>query len=212
MKIIPDSIQKYSETHTSAEPDLLSRLNRETHLKMLYPRMISGHHQGRFLSMISKMVNPQRILEIGTFTGYSAICLAEGLVSGGRLDTIDINDENEELVRQYLQEADLTDRVSLHFGDAMKIIPTLEDPYDLVFIDADKENYIHYFEMVIEKIPAGGIILVDNVLWSGKVLDPGDNDKESEGIRLFNDFVQQDARVDNVLLTLRDGLMMLRKK
>ena len=212
MKIIPDSIQKYSEAHTSAEPDLLVRLNRETYVKMLYPRMISGHHQGRFLSMISKMINPRRILEIGTFTGYSAICLAEGLRPGGRLDTIDINDENEDLLRQYFREAGISDQVDLHFGDAMSIIPALDYTWDLVFIDADKENYVHYFEMVIGKIPSGGIILVDNVLWSGKVLDIGDNDKESEGIRAFNDLVQKDSRVDHVLLTLRDGLMMLRKK
>jgi len=212
MNIIQEDIQKYAEQCTSSEPAVLTELSRETYINFLYPRMLSGHLQGRFLSMISAMMNPKRILEIGTFTGYSAICLAEGLSEDGILHSIELNDENEEKIRKYLIKTNLIDKVQLHFGDAMKILPGLQDTFDLVFLDADKENYINYYHLVFNKLRKGGIILADNSLWSGKVVDNTQNDKETQGIREFNSIVTQDSRVDNVLLTIRDGIMIIRKK
>jgi len=212
MEIINREFQEYAEAYSSKEPEELSRLNRETHVHHLFPRMLSGHLQGRLLSMISHIINPTRILEVGTYTGYSAICLAEGLAPGGVLHTIEINNENEDIIRKYLVKTNNTDRIILHFGDAIKIIPTINETFDLVFLDADKERYIDYFKLVIKKVKPGGIILADNVFWDGKVLDDNVKDKESEGIRKFNQFIREDNRVEQVLLTVRDGIMIIRKK
>lgn len=209
MDFLPDAIESYVEAHTGAESDLLKKINRETHAQVLKPRMLSGHVQGRFLSLVSKMLCPTRILEIGTYTGYSAICLAEGLPPQGKLITIDINEELESRVRSYFATAGIADRVDYRIGDARKIIPTLEDRFDLVFIDADKENYSIYFDLVIDKVVAGGLILADNVLWSGKVIDPKP-DKDTKAIVDFNHKIQNDPRVENLLLPLRDGIMMMR--
>lgn len=212
MEIINREFQEYAEAFSSKEPEELSKLNRETYVNHLFPRMLSGHLQGRLLSMISHIINPTRILEVGTYTGYSAICLAEGLAPGGVLHTIEINNENEDIIRKYLVKTNNTDRIILHFGDAFKIIPNINETFDLVFLDADKERYIDYFELVIKKVKPGGIILVDNVLWDGKVLDNNVKDKESVGIRRFNEFIREDNRVEQVLLTVRDGIMIVRKK
>lgn len=210
MDFIDEAIQRYAGQHTSGENDLLKRINRDTHAKMMMPRMLSGHLQGRFLSMISHMIKPVRILEIGTYTGYSALCLAEGLAPGGTLITIDINEELEARVRSYFAEAGLTDNIDYRIGDATKIIPSLEGPFDLVFIDADKENYSRYFDLVISKVREGGIILADNVLWSGKVLQEK-QDKDTRAITEFNQKIMADRRVENVLLPIRDGIFMIRK-
>jgi predicted O-methyltransferase YrrM len=212
MNIIPEEIQHYAENCSSREPEILSALNRETHTDFLYPRMLSGHLLGRFLSMISVMIKPRRILEIGTFTGYSAICLAEGLHEEGVLHTIELNDENEHKIREYLKKAGIEEKIQLHFGNALEIIPGLDETFELIFLDADKENYLNYYNLVFKKLKQGGIILADNTLWSGKTLDLAQTDKETEGIREFNEAVTQDSRVDNVLLTIRDGIMMIRKK
>jgi predicted O-methyltransferase YrrM len=212
MEIIDKEIQKYAEYYSSNEPEELSKLNRETYVNHLFPRMLSGHLQGRFLSMISHIINPKRVLEVGTYTGYSAICLAEGLAEGGFLHTIEINCENEEVIRKYLKKTNNSDKVILHFGDAFKIIPEIEEMFDLVFIDADKERYVDYFELLIEKVKPGGLILADNTLWDGKVLDNMANDKESVGIRRFNNYIKNDPRIEHVLLTIRDGIMFIRKK
>lgn len=210
MDIINPEIQNYAEYHTSPESDLLKKINRDTHANVLRPRMLSGHVQGRLLSLISNMVKPAYILEIGTYTGYSAICLAEGLKPQGKLVTIDINEELEHSVRQYFSTAGLADKIDFRIGNALQIIPTLKEKFDLVFIDADKENYARYFDLVIDNVNLGGIILADNVLWSGKVLDEKP-DKDTKAIIDFNTKVNQDPRVENVLLTMRDGIMMIRK-
>lgn len=212
MNIIPDDIQKYAQNCSSSEPDILAALNRETYTDFLFPRMLSGHLQGRFLSMISALVKPRRILEVGTFTGYSAICLAEGLDEDGLLHTIELNDENESKIVEYFKRSGFEKKIKLHFGDAMEVIPNLDTTFDLIFLDADKENYLNYYNLVFDKLRRGGIILADNTLWSGKVLDLSEMDKETEGIREFNEAVTQDSRVENVLLTIRDGIMMIRKK
>ena len=189
----------------------MKRINRETHLSVLMPRMLSGHLQGRVLSMISKMIKPKCVLEIGTYTGYSAICMAEGLAPEGRLITLDINEELESRVRSYFREAGIEDCVDYRIGDAREIIPTLTDQFDLVFIDADKSSYGLYFDLVIDKMNPGGIILADNVLWSGKVISDKP-DKDTSAILEFNKKVHEDSRVENVLLPVRDGIMILRKK
>ena len=214
MEFIDPRIDQYAETHTSPESDVLAELNRETHLKVLQPRMLSGHLQGRLLSLISKIQGPKRILEIGTYTGYSAICLAEGMGEGGTIDTIDINEELRPLVVRYLEKAGLTDVVNLHYGRASEVLNNLQGPYDLVFIDADKSNYVAYYDAVIDKVSPGGIIIADNVLWSGKVLDGTDDsaDDDTRTLREYNQKVLADDRVDNVLLPIRDGLMVARKK
>jgi predicted O-methyltransferase YrrM len=212
MKIINEKIQHYAELFSSEEPEILVELNRETYVKHLFPRMLSGHHQGRFLSMMSKMLNPKRILEIGTFTGYSALCLAEGLAEDGLLHTIEINNENEAIIRKYIEKTGNTNKIILHFGTALNIIPGIDEIFDMAFLDADKESYIEYFNLVIDKIRPGGIILADNALWDGKVLDQRSTDKESVGIRTFNDYIKNDTRIDHVLLTIRDGIMIIRKK
>lgn len=212
MEFLPDIIQAYAEQHTDPEPALLAELNRETYLKVLYPRMLSGHLQGRFLAMMSKVTRPQRILEIGSYTGYSGLCLAEGLQENGVLTTIEIDPELEDMIRDYFDKAGQSHLLDLRIGNAVDIIPTLEGPFDLVFIDADKYNYTHYFEMVLPKMRQGGVILADNVLWSGQVTDPNVQDKETQGLREFANFVSSDPRVERILLPIRDGIMMIMKK
>ena len=208
MEILNEDLQRYAEQHTSPESDLLKKINRDTYAHVLMPRMLSGHLQGRVLSMISHLLKPQRILEIGTYTGYSALCLAEGLSPGGKMVTIDINEELEKKVRDHFAESQ--DKIEYKIGNALDIIPTLNEIFDLVFIDADKSNYINYFDLVIDKVRPGGFILADNVLWSGKVLNKNpDNDTKS--IIAFNHKIQHDSRVENVLLPIRDGIMMIRK-
>ncbi|MBC8082447.1 MAG: O-methyltransferase [Hymenobacter sp.] len=209
-----DENQHYADQHTSAEPPLLARLNRETHVQLLHARMLSGHAQGRLLSMISHMVRPRRVLELGTFTGYAALCLAEGLAPDGELHTIEFNPELESRIRRYVAAAGLAGRVRLHIGAAAAVVPTLAGPWDLVFIDADKINNDAYYELVLPRVSAGGFVLIDNVLWGGKVLashplKPAD--KDTRAVRAFNDKVQADPRVENVFLPLRDGLLLVRK-
>lgn len=210
MDFLDQDLQQYVEQHTSPESDLLKRINRETHVKTLKPRMLSGHLQGRVLSMISHMIRPERILEIGTFTDYSAVCLAEGMHPKGKLITIDINEELEEQARQYFAAAGLISKIDYRIGNALAIIPHLNEVFDLVFIDGDKENYGRYFDLIIEKVRPGGFILADNVLWSGKVVN-SKLDKKTNAILAFNEKIQHDSRVENVLLPLRDGIMMMRR-
>ncbi len=211
MEFLPENIALYSAEHTSPESDLLKQINRDTHARVMMPRMLSGHVQGRFLSMVSKFLQPKTILEIGTYTGYSAICLAEGLAPEGHLITIDMNEELETRVRSYFSKAGLTSKIDYRIGDAAKIIPTLNQNFDLVFIDADKENYALYYDLVFEKVNPGGAILADNVLWSGKVTQ-SKTDKDTRALIEFNKKIQADDRVENLLLPLRDGIMMIRKK
>lgn len=213
MEFLNRELQQYVESHTSPEPAILKKLNRQTNAEVLMPRMLSGHFQGRVLSMLSHMIRPRRILEIGTYTGYSALSLAEGLEEDGLLITIDINEELEGMVRNYFQESGFAEKINYIIGDARNVIPALNDLFDLVFIDADKINYLQYLEMVIEKVRKGGIIIADNVLWSGKILSNSDKkmDKDTAALMEFNSFVQNDPRVENVLLPIRDGLMIIRK-
>lgn len=213
MNFLTDSLNDYVEQHTETEPSLLTALNRQTHLKVLQPRMLSGHFQGRLLSMLAHLVQPKRILEIGTYTGYSALCLSEGLSSEGKLITIDCNYELEDFARSYFEKAGKQHQIELRIGDAMEIVPTLQETFDLVFIDADKSNYLNYYHMVLPMVSPGGLIIADNVLWSGKVLDPENNtDADTEALLAFNAFVHNDVRVQEVLLPVRDGLMLIRKK
>ena len=210
MDFVHQDIQHYAEAHTTPESDLLRKINRDTHATVLMPRMLSGHLQGSVLAMISSMIRPKNILEIGTYTGYSAICLAKGLQPGGKLVTIDINEELETKVRSYFSAAGLTAVIDYRIGNALEIIPTLTDQYDLVFIDADKENYSRYFDIVLNRVNLNGFIVADNVLWSGKVLDEKP-DKDTRAILAFNQKVHQDARVENVLLPIRDGILVMRR-
>jgi caffeoyl-CoA O-methyltransferase len=213
MNFLPPAIDDYATSHTSGESELLHDLYRETYQKVLQPRMLSGHLQGRLLSAVSKMIRPSFILEIGTYTGYSAICLAEGLAEGGHMITIDINEELEDIVSRYLERAGLTGKVKPVTGNALEIIPTLEGSPDLVFIDADKDNYCKYYELLVDRMKSGAWLLADNVLWSGKVVaKPDPRDLDTLGLLKYNDMVQQDSRVENVLLPIRDGLMLIRKK
>ncbi len=214
MDFLPQELSDYAEKYTSQESEVLSELNRDTWTNVLIPRMLSGHLQGRLLSMLSKLHRPKTILEIGTYTGYSALCLAEGLANDGVLHTIDINEELKDMVLEYIEKAGYTDRVKFHIGNAIEIIPALNIRPDLVFIDADKENYSNYYDLVIEKMPSGGIIIADNVLWSGKVLDKNEriNDEETAALYAFSEKVMNDDRVENILLPVRDGLMIARKK
>jgi predicted O-methyltransferase YrrM len=211
MEFIAKELDNYVCAHTIEESELLKRINRETHLEVLQPRMLSGHFQGRVLSMFSKMIQPECILEIGTYTGYSALCLAEGLKEKGKLITIDINEELENRVRNYFQSSDFKEQIDYRIGDAIKIIPQITEQFDIVFIDADKMNYINYYEMVFSKVKIGGYIIADNVLWSGKVADESKNDKETELLRAYNLLIYRDERVENVLFPIRDGLMIARK-
>ena len=212
MSLIPEPLQKYSEDHTSEESALLTRINRETHLHELRPRMLSGHLQGRYLSMLSKMIQPKYILEIGTYTGYSALCLAEGLQKDGKLITLEKNEELKGKISAYLDQSDYKDQIEVKIGEAASILPTLNYTWDMIFIDADKENYPVYYDMTIDNLRSGGLLLADNVLWSGKVYDPQQQDKVTNTIRSFNEMVLNDPRVENILLPIRDGIMMARKK
>ncbi len=208
--IINPEIEKYAEKYSTPENQILQKLSRETHAKVLYARMLSGHLQGNMLAIFSKMVKPNRILEIGTFTGYSALCLAQGLEEGGLLYTIDNNEELESMVRKYIKEAEMENKIKLLIGDATRLIPTINEVFDLVFIDADKINYAHYYDLVFDKVRQGGFIIADNVLWYGKVLDEK-QDKDTKAIHDFNEKIQKDSRVINTLLPLRDGLMIIQK-
>lgn len=211
MDFLPEDIARYVESHTTPETDLLKQINRDTHAQVLMPRMLSGHVQGQFLSMLSKVLRPSYILELGTYTGYSAICLAEGLTDQGKLITIDVNEELETRVRGYFKKAGLESKIDYRIGNALKLVPVLPGNIDLVFIDADKENYSAYYELVLEKVRPGGVILADNVLWSGKVTQPKP-DKDTRAILEFNKMVAEDSRVECLLLPLRDGIMMIRKR
>jgi caffeoyl-CoA O-methyltransferase len=212
MEFLPKEIEQYAETFTREEGEVLAALNRETWAKVLTPRMLSGHLQGQTLRMFSLMMRPKCILEIGTYTGYSAICLAEGLAEGGKLFTIDINEELREMVLRYVEMAGMTDRITAIVGNAREVIPTLDGPFDLVFIDADKENYANYFDLVIDRMPVGGFIIADNVLWSGKVLQPDSAlDRETIALKDFVRKLKDDPRVETVLLPIRDGLLVARK-
>jgi caffeoyl-CoA O-methyltransferase len=214
MDFLDTKIQDYAEAFTSPENEVLAQLNRETWANVLIPRMLSGHIQGRILSMFSHMLRPKSILEIGTYTGYSALCLAEGLQADGVLHTIDINEELEPMITRYIQQAGKQDQIKLHIGAALEIIPTISGNFDLVFIDADKENYAHYFDAVIDRMPSGGIIIADNVLWSGKVLDEKERteDEETAALHQYNQKIHNDERVEHLLFPVRDGLMIARKK
>lgn len=209
--MITKEIEDYITEHTSEENPLLQELYRETHLKVMHPRMLSGHVQGVFLQMISKMVRPQYILEIGTYTGYSALCLAEGLAVDGILHTIEVNEEVAEFAAKFFSRSDHQQQIKQHVGQALDIIGKLDYTFDIVFIDADKENYLNYYLTVIDKVRPGGIILADNALWDGKVVDNSGADSETRGIIEFNDHVHGDGRVTNLLLPLRDGIMILQK-
>jgi caffeoyl-CoA O-methyltransferase len=212
MSVADDGLSEYARQHSSQEDEVLAALNRETYLRTVYPNMLSGHLQGRFLGMISHLLAPRRILEIGTFTGYSAICLAKGLAEGGVLHTIDINDETMVIARKYIHLAALDDKIVLHTGNATDIIPNLHEIFDLVFIDADKPRYVTYYNAVFDKLRVGGIILADNVFWGGKVLNENKYpDRETKGILDFNKFVSEDVRVEKVMVPLRDGLLLIRK-
>lgn len=209
MNFLPEEIEEYASRFTSAEPELLSLLNRDTQAHILMPRMLSGHLQGRFLSLISRLINPKLILEIGTYTGYSALCLAEGLADDGKIFTIDINEELETMATSYFKKAGKEKQISMHVGNALEIIPALQGDFDMVFIDADKVNYVNYFNLVIDRVRKGGIIIADNVLWSGHVLKKKDDmDEETLGLVKYAENLNADPRVMNVLLPVRDGLML----
>ena len=212
--IISPEIQQYCDDHTQQENDVLKKLTRHTFANVLQPRMLSGHFQGRLLSMFSHMIKPKYVLEIGTYTGYSALCLAEGLQEGGRVITIDINPEQEETIHRFIEEAGLKNRVQFIVGDAYNIIKTLPMKFDLVFIDADKPNYLKYYEQAMEVLNEGGYIIADNVLWSGKIVDEKSlaKDKDTQLLDAFNKHVHNDPRVAHILLPIRDGLLVVRKK
>lgn len=213
MHFIPEELDDYVVSHSENEPELLQQLNRETYQKILQPRMLSGHYQGRLLSMISKLVNPKNILEIGTYTGYSALCLCEGMQNNGELHTIDVNEELVDFQRKYFNKSSFGKQIHQHLGNALNIIPKLNINFDLVFIDADKENYTNYFNAVIDKLNPGGIILSDNVLWSGKVLDTTfkKDDTSTPALIAYNALLKTDKRVETVVLPIRDGLTISRK-
>ncbi len=211
MEFLDPPLDKYVCEHTANESDLLKKINRETHLEVLQPRMLSGHFQGRVLSMFSKMIRPERILEIGTYTGYSALCLAEGLTPNGKLVTIDINEELAPRVRSYFLASEFSEQIDYKIGAAIELIPTLNEKWDIVFIDADKHNYINYYHLVFPMLNVGGYIIADNVLWSGKVIDSTQNDKDTQLLREYNRLNHEDERVEEVLFPKRDGLMVSRK-
>ncbi len=211
MDLTSEVLKEYLFACCDEEDELLKSIDRETNLKVTMPRMLSGHYQGRVLSMLSKMIHPGKILEIGTFTGYATLCLAEGLKDDGIIHTIDINEELEEMVRANFSKSPLNDKIIYHLGDATQIIPTLDDSFDLVFIDADKKNNISYYNLMMDKLKPGGIIIVDNVLWSGKVVAK-EHDQNTRLIANFNDTVTNDRRVEKLILPVRDGLFLIRKK
>ena len=213
MHFLSEELENYAAQHTEDEPLLLQELNKRTHLNVLQPRMISGHFQGRFLSLLSKMVQPRTILEIGTYTGYATLCLAEGLHPEGVLHTIDIKEELTDLQREFFDRSGYGNQIVQHLGKAADIIPSLDTTFDLVFIDADKQNYALYFDLVIEKMNRGGIILSDNVLWSGKVVEEvKHNDKHTQALMAYNQKIKDDPRVETVLLPIRDGITLSRVK
>ena len=212
MEITKDIFQ-YIVNHSDKEDDVLVNLSRKTHLETVHPRMLSGHLQGKFLEFISKMIKPERILEIGTFTGYSAICMAKGLSENGMLYTIEINDERKKIIEEFTGKADLSDKIKLLTGDAKKLIPEIHELFDLVFIDADKPNYLNYYKAVLPKLKPGGFIIADNVLWDGKVVNTvSKEDVSTKGIIDFNDYIKNDNSVEKLMLPLRDGLLLIRKK
>jgi caffeoyl-CoA O-methyltransferase len=212
MEILPHGLQLYLEDHCDPEPPELQKINRETYLKVLQPHMLSGHYQGRLLSMLSKMMQPKLILEIGTFTGYATICLAEGLAEDGIIHTIEVNREMEEMLNQHFKSTNVDKKIRLHFGHAEQIIVQMEyKNFDMVFIDADKKNNLLYFNLIIDKVRAGGLIIIDNVLWKGKVYG-NENDADTRSIRELNEHVANDTRVEKLILPVRDGIMIIRKK
>lgn len=211
MDFLTPEMDQYIEKHIEAEPEALYELNRHTYLKVLNPRMIAGHLQGRVISMISHMIKPKNVLEIGTYTGYSALCWAEGIEKGGKIVTIDINEELQDFVKEQLTNSKYKDSIEFLIGNALDIVPTLDIPFDIVYIDADKTNYHNYYDLLIDRIPSGAYIIADNVLWSGKVLNQS-HDADTEAIKAFNIKVNEDPRVQNVLFPIRDGLMICRKK
>lgn len=207
------NIDDYILDHSDKEPEYLAKINRKTSVRMINPRMCSGHYQGRVLSMLCKMIKPEKVLEIGTFTGYSAVCIAESLPENGRLDTIEIDDELEDFIKENIQLSPYSDRIKLHIGRALEIIPALNETFDLVFIDADKREYSDYFEAVLPKVKSGGFIFADNTLWDGKILEEvHPNDKQTIEIMRFNDKIASDERVERLILPVRDGLTIIRKK
>ncbi|WP_395633178.1 O-methyltransferase [Flavobacterium sp.] len=213
MHFLSDELDDYVTQHSQDEPELLAQLNRETHLKILQPRMLSGHFQGRVLSMLSKIIHPTNILEIGTYTGYATLCLAEGLAENGIIDTIDVNEELVDFQRKYFDRSQWSHQIVQHLGPALDIIPTLGKKYDLVFIDADKDNYINYFHAIVPIMNKGGIILSDNVLWSGKVVEEVKaNDRTTKLLMEYNQLLKNDSRVETVLLPIRDGLTVSKIK
>ena len=212
MHFIPKELDDYVVYHSEDEPKLLQELTRETYQKILQPRMLSGHYQGRLLSMISKLIHPENILEIGTYTGYSALCLAEGLTDDGELHTIDINEELVDFQRTYFDKSPYGKQIFQHLGNALEIIPSLHKTFDLIFIDADKDNYPAYFKVIIDKLNPGGIILSDNVLWSGKVIEPlKEDDFSTKALLEYNTLLKEDKRIETVVLPIRDGLTISRK-
>jgi caffeoyl-CoA O-methyltransferase len=208
----PEIVDRYLEDHSSREDPLLAELTRYTYLNEAYPRMLSGPILGRFLTLFSQLVSPGRILEVGTFTGYSAICLARGLKPGGTLTTIENNEELRQVAMKFFQKADLQDKIELINGDALQIIPGLQGPFDLVFLDASKEEYGSYYDLIFDKVPKGGFILADNALWGGKVLGNPEPDETSRAIHHFNEMITRDQRIEHLLLPIRDGIMIIRKQ
>ncbi|MDT0689440.1 O-methyltransferase [Salegentibacter sp. F188] len=213
MDFLPDKIENYIIAHSQKEPEFLANLNRETYQKILQPRMLSGHYQGRLLSILSKIIRPKTILEIGTFTGYSALCLAEGLVEDGHIHTIDINEELYDFQKKYFKASAFKNNIKQYLGDALDIIPQINEKFDLVFIDADKPNYPAYFDLIINKMNPGGVILSDNVLWSGKIVEELKPDDEStKALLMYNEMLANDTRVETIILPIRDGLTLTRRK
>ncbi|MEQ6124423.1 O-methyltransferase [Pseudotenacibaculum sp. MALMAid0570] len=213
MNFLPEKIDQYVVSHSQQEPAVLQKLSKETWQKVLNPRMLSGAFQGRVLSMISKIIAPKNVLEIGTYTGYSAICIAEGLKEGGTIHTLDKNEELEDLQNKYFEKSGYREQIQQHFGNALEIIPTLNEKFDLVFIDADKSNYPNYFNLIIDKMNSGGIILSDNVLWSGKVIEKLDpKDIDTKALLEYNHLLNNDNRIETVVLPIRDGLTISRVK
>jgi predicted O-methyltransferase YrrM len=211
MQLIPEELNQYLLATCESEPALLKKIDRETQLEVLMPRMVSGHLQGRLLSMLSKLMQPKRILEIGTFTGYATLCLAEGLANDGKIITLDINEELEDRVRGYFSESDFNQQIDYKIGNALETIPPLDEVFDIVFIDADKKNNANYYNMIFDKVRKGGLIIVDNVLWSGKVLTKI-NDTDTSNINTFNQLIAVDNRIEKLILPVRDGLFLMRKK
>lgn len=211
MDFISEELQQYLDTHSAQEPELLQQLNRETHQKVLQPRMLSGAYQGRILALLSKLTRPKNILEIGTYTGYASLCLAEGMAKNGLLDTIDCNEELTQMQRKYFDRSPYGKHIRQHLGSADKILPKLSGPYDLVFLDADKENYPLYFDLIIDKMSPGALLISDNVLWSGKVLKEA-SDEATQALKVYNDNINKDSRVETVILPIRDGLTLSRKR